>query len=135
MRGLMISDVWPDSNCESWMCTPDTPSTPFVGWLAVVDLLRVLVILASLMVVLLTFEAIKRCQTRGQRARFIAFALWCAVTLSAYVEHMGDYPGVRMIFIVAATGYALYGVISFLRKEAPGQARPGSRVDDSGGGT
>lgn len=105
-----------------WLCNPDTPGTPFAtAWLALWDVLRVLTFVTAMAVIVSAPSAIARCRTPGQRARFIAFALWGLAVLTSNAEHLGDEPGVRLLLSAAASAYALYGTRAFFRAERPSE--------------
>lgn len=97
-------------------CTPVGPDEPFGSpLLVVVDTLRILSLLGGVFVVIVTPSIILRVAHWGQAVRFGALFGFCLVSIDSRLEHLGDYPSLRMLFDVAAIVAAVVGVWSYLR--------------------
>lgn len=105
----------------------DGPGTPFRGWLALWDSLRVLCMAGGLAMVAQLPGCIRRCFTAGQRARFVALGLWGLLIVVGNPLRIGDWADIRLLVQVAAVGYALYGLWTF-RRETPSAPIRGSHA-------
>lgn len=103
-------------------CSPEGPSTPFgSGLLVVLDTVRVLCVIVGIVVVVTAPRVVLRIQHWGQALRFAALAGFCLVAIDTRIEHLGDWPSVRLLVDVASTVAAAAGLWSYLYRE---QSRP-----------
>lgn len=100
-------------------CSPDGPTTPFTGWLLIIDLIRVLVVAGGTVLIASTLLVLRHTITSGQWMRFLALSALCAAAIETEWEHLGDLPSVRLVLNVVGVGAALYGQYRFLRHELP----------------
>lgn len=110
-------------------CTPEGPDAPFGSpLLAVADTVRVLCVIIGVAVILVMPHVLRTVDHWGEALRFAALTGFYLVSIDSRLEHIGDYPSVRMVFDVAAVAAGGVGVWSYLYRE--GQRRrdnPGRR--------
>lgn len=104
--------------------SPDGPGTPFASpWLAVMDVLRVSTIAASVLLMVLSMIAARQVGPQ-QAARFAALAFFALTVGITEIEHLGDWPSPRLPLNAAGALLGVYGVWRFCRDQRTTQDRP-----------
>ena len=109
-----------------WLCSgPDYPSTPF-AWpvFAVVDTLRVLIVLGTAVLFAAAVLAIHKSVTAGQRCRFLYTVGTALIMVGTEVEHLGDWPHWRFLISLTIVPIGLYGIYQHLCHEIPARDAP-----------
>lgn len=109
---------------------PDGPSTPFASEVLFVDLIRVVVLLMSAYIVVVSSALIvERVGTLGMKARLagtsLAFVFYIALT---EIEHIGDYAHGRLYAGFAAGVVYCWGLWSYFKWESPPTMRVANGV-------
>lgn len=96
------------------VCAPDGPSDPFgTPLLVVLDLIRVVVYIASFVIVVMVPKLIREVEHGYQRTGLAAFALVAFVAATTEIDHLGDYGHIRLFMNVAAVLFAVHAVTGF----------------------
>jgi hypothetical protein len=99
---------------------PDGPSTPFGSTgLAIVDTIRIVVIVASIFVLVLVPVIAYVSRNFGATTRTICMGMLAFIAASLEYEHLGDNANWRLPISVLATVGAAWGMWSFFRFEHP----------------
>lgn len=100
-----------------WLCSPDTPSTPFGSpLLDVFDTLRVICYLTTVVIVVYAVVMATRTPYPTQRARLAALAGFSLITLGTEIEHLGDGASWRLFSTIVVTVLAVYGMWGMTRE-------------------
>lgn len=99
-------------------CSPEGPSTPFANPLFIaLDVVRVLCVLIGLVVIVTTPRVLLIVGHWGQAMRFGALAGFSLVAVDSRIEHIGDWPSVRLLIDVLSTAAACAGIWSYFYRE------------------
>ncbi len=106
-----------------WLCPPNAPGTPFATpWLVFLDLVRVYVMLAALVVVIQT-PRIVAIIDRRQACRFVALSLFCGVNALTQFLRLGDAGSLQLFLQAIAVTFALVGLYGFRRDQKANEPR------------
>jgi hypothetical protein len=108
-----------------WLCSaPGGPNTPF-AWpvLFVVDSLRVLITVGSVVLVIISVWAIRRSVARGQVLRFLGVVPIYFYVLGTELDHLGDWPHWRFVTGLTGISLLLWGYWEHLYRELPAREK------------
>jgi cytochrome c oxidase assembly factor CtaG len=108
-----------------WLCrAPQQPDTPF-AWptLFVVDIFRLYIAVAALILVALSVWAIRRSGIAGQKGRFAFAALMTFGAFGTELQQIGMWPHWRFVVYFAGVTIGLWSYWRHLFCEMPAQDR------------
>lgn len=101
-------------DCDTLLCAPDGPSSPFGDpYLLIIDSVRLGTIILAAVVVCLSVVAMRRLDN-PQGTRFLSLAVFALVACLTEIDHFGDYASYRLLLNVVACALGVYGTWHYL---------------------
>lgn len=94
-----------------WFSPPGGPGTPWGSpWIALLDSVRVLMVVGGLYVLWQCFAAVVHVRNRQQRAIYVAFGLTMLGIAGTEIDHLGDGAHYRFALFAIVIGVGCYGL-------------------------
>jgi uncharacterized membrane protein len=99
------------------LCSPDGPNLPWGSPLiATADTIRMVIILLSFIVVILSPMSLNKAYSRGQQVRFFGICMLVIVAATTEMSHIGDTPSYRLVLNLLGVVATVGGSWQFLRE-------------------